>query len=338
MPLNQKYVTVELTPECNNACRHCYNFWRQDGRLRTGNAVAPLSSREIVSLLRKIRRDAPVEYVALTGGEPCLRPDLPEIVNAIHDLGMQVIVITNGVLLTDAILKQLPSGLNFEITLFSHKATIHNHLAGRNVFDPILNNIARIAYYDSIFTLAFVATRQNAMDVRRTTELGLALGAGAVMYNRLNISRGMSGHAVELVPPRGMLEESLGMFQDVVREYGIAAVCSVPVPPCVVDTTQFPDLNFGWCPRGGENSYYTIGFDGSLRPCNHSSLVLGNLRKNTFADIVSRQTARDFWGVFPDECKDCAHPLKEQCRGGCTAAAMEFYGTPNRKDPICELS
>lgn len=116
------------------------------------------------------------------------------------------------------------------------------------------------------------------------------------------------------------------------------SVCSVPIPPCVVDISKYPDIHFGWCPRGGDNAYYTVGTDGLLRPCNHSSTVLGDLRGEGFAEIISREKCRLFWQRVPEFCKSCTHPLKNECMGGCRAAADEFYGSQDRADPICELT
>ncbi len=335
--LNQQYICVELTQNCNNACHHCYNFWRQDGNVLFDSRKQTLSRETITSIIQKIKKDAPIEYVALSGGEPFLRLDLPEIIGDIINIGLKPVIITNGTLITERILKRLPSGINFEITLFDYIAPIHNRLAGRDVFDNILKNIILLEKYHLFFTLVFVATKLNALDVSRTVELGLALGAGAIMYNRVNISKGIKKYVDELVPSRELLSESLHMFQDIIRKYKITSVCSVPIPPCVIDISKYPDLNFGWCPRGGEDAYYTIGCDGMLRPCNHSSLVLGDIRREGFAEIIARKKCQSFWQRIPDECHICDHPLKNHCRGGCTAAAAEYYGSQYRVDPIVEL-
>jgi radical SAM protein with 4Fe4S-binding SPASM domain len=336
--LRQKFIAIELTGNCNNACRHCYNFWRKDGRVKQVDKPGSLSREEIISLIKKIKADIPLQYIALSGGEPLLRKDFPDILCDIVNLGMEPVVITNGVLLTEKFLKRLPRGIYFEITLLGHTAALHDRLAGRKVFDKVIRNIANINRYKSIVTLAFVAMKQNALDVHRTAELGLALGATAIMYNRVNLNRRVKSFTDDLVPPPNMLAESLGLLQETVRKYKVEAICSVPIPPCVVDISKYPDIKFGWCPRGSENAYYTVGCDGFLRPCNHSSLILGDLRKEGFAEIISNKKNTSFWNKIPEKCINCNHPLKDNCRGGCTAASYEFYGSQNIMDPFCEIS
>jgi radical SAM protein with 4Fe4S-binding SPASM domain len=113
---------------------------------------------------------------------------------------------------------------------------------------------------------------------------------------------------------------------------------SVPIPPCVIDPADFTHLHFGWCPRGRRGAYYTVGCTGLLRPCNHSSRVLGDLRRHSFAEIVSQPRTREFWRPVPPECLECDHPLKGSCLGGCPAAADECYGTRQRVDPFVACS
>ena len=335
--LPHSYLTLELTRSCNNACRHCYNYFRSGGRMEPSSDRPVLSRAEIRSLVARVARDTPLEYVAVTGGEPFLRPDCAEIVGDLVEAGFKVIVITNGVLLTPSQLRRLPGGINFEITLLGPTPELHNRLAGAAVFDTILWNLARLARSGSQFVTTFVSTKLNALEVFRTYELAAALGAGAFMYNRVNLSRGAKPYVAELVPSAAMLRESLTQLQDAVRQYQIPAVCSVPIPPCVVEVADFPEIQFGWCPRGGRDAYYTVDPTGLLRPCNHSSDVLGDLRQQSFAEIVACRKTKVFWQGIPAECAQCRHPLKAQCGGGCPAAADEFYGR-RRMDPFCRLA
>jgi radical SAM protein with 4Fe4S-binding SPASM domain len=288
--------------------------------------------------VRKIQRDIPLKYVALSGGEPLLRPDFSEIVRDMTDMGIISTIITNGVPVTGSLLRRLPKGTHFEITLLGHKADLHNRLAGAPVFDRIVEHIAQIDAHRHHITTVFVAMKANALDIFRTAELAIALGANALMYNRINLGRGSLAYADELVPTKSILSDSLGLISDASDKYGLSVLCSVPIPACVVDPRDFPKLQFGWCPRGGDKSYYTVGYSGLLRPCNHSSLILGDLRQQGFAELISSPASRAFWRALPSECANCQHPLKNKCRGGCRAASAECYGTLRKIDPFFEYS
>ncbi len=331
-----RHIVIEVTERCNNACLHCYNFWRKG--TGHGGAHPELQRREIRALVERIRCDAPITHVALSGGEPLLRPDLPEIVGDLVGMGLGAVVITNGSLLGEARLRRFPAETTFEIALLGADGELHDQHAGREVFEQVLENLVRLRRRGHRFVLTYVVTSRNWQDVRGTIELGVALGAEAVLLNRLNLSRRVYASTPHLVPSRAQLRGSLRDAEALAKHDGIPIVVSVPVPPCVADPLEYPHLKFGWCPRGNRHAYYTIGCTGLVRPCNHSSAVLGDLRRQAFAEIVRSRAAREFWSAVPEECRQCSHPLKGRCRGGCPAAADECFGTRTRVDPIIELA
>jgi radical SAM protein with 4Fe4S-binding SPASM domain len=333
-----KQVVIEVTEACNHACLHCYNYWRPN---RVSGTVVPqtrqrqlLTRAEILRLIRKVRRSAPISSVAISGGEPFLRPDLPEIVGDMAAEGLAVVTITNGTLLTESRLKRMPAGSYFEVTLFSTNRETHNFLAGRDCFNTVVANLDRLPAFHCHFVLAMVITRLNVRDVMQTIELGIALGARGVLLNRVNLGRQGLPIADDLVPSADELRGALQQADRAAEKYGIGVAVSVPVPPCVADPRDYPHLHFGWCPRGGKDAYYTIGCTGLLRPCNHSSLVLGDLKKQSFASIVNGVKAKTFWAPMPAACQECFHPLKDVCAGGCRAAAFECYGDTDHIDPF----
>jgi PqqA peptide cyclase len=331
-----EYLVVEVTEACPHACVHCYNYWRED----RAPVLSPgtLRRKEILNLVRKIRRDAPIRVVALSGGEPLLRPDLAAICRDLVDDGLRVAVITSGVLLTPARAARFPSGTTFEITLFGADASLHDRIVGRaGAFNRVLQGAASALEHNCAVVVSVVLNRLNAHHTRDALELGIALGADAFLLNRMNFSRLTLPHAAQLAPTLEQLKGALDAAEAVAVEYEAAISVSVPIPPCVIDPAPYSHLHFGWCPRGGAQAYYTVSHNGLLRPCNHSSLVLGDLREKPFKELVNCHTAAAFWAPIPGECEMCTHSLRDVCRGGCPAASDECYGTRKRVDPLVDL-
>jgi radical SAM protein with 4Fe4S-binding SPASM domain len=332
-PLAFQTVVVEVTEACHHRCLHCYNYWRDEHA--PIKASDTLSRAEILSLIRKVQRDTPLRQVALSGGEPLLRRDLPEIATDLVTAGLEVMVITSGTLLDDEKLKRFPSGTGFEFTLFGVTAGLHDRIAGRpGAFAKVIRGIQCAGRHGFPLALTCVVNRLNAHEVLETIELGIALKAQAVLFNRMNLSRSTLPVADQLVPSIAQLRQALDAADEAAQRYGISVAVSVPIPPCLIDISRYRNLHFGWCPRGDEGAYYTIGHNGLIRPCNHSSVVLGNLRKERFADIVMSESARAFWQPVPAACQSCEHPLKDSCRGGCLAASHECYGSADLIDPF----
>ena len=74
---------------CDMRCPFCHN-----AELLDMNAPAMMDDKELLKFLEG--RQGLLEGVAITGGEPMLRKDLPDLLKAIKDLGFNVKVDTNG--------------------------------------------------------------------------------------------------------------------------------------------------------------------------------------------------------------------------------------------------
>ncbi|MBQ4167607.1 MAG: anaerobic ribonucleoside-triphosphate reductase activating protein [Clostridia bacterium] len=74
---------------CDLKCPFCHN-----SELWSVNAPAVMDDKELLAFLEK--RRGMLEGVAFTGGEPLLRPELPEVMTKIKELGFAVKLDTNG--------------------------------------------------------------------------------------------------------------------------------------------------------------------------------------------------------------------------------------------------
>jgi len=159
------------------------------------------------------------------------------------------------------------------------------------------------------------------------------------MYNRVNLSARNIRYADRLLPTPRMIRENLDVLEAIGAKYGLPIAVSVVIEPCVVDVRGYQHIHFGWCPLAGENAYFTIDPSGNVRICNHSPVVLGNIRRGGFADIYRDHTyVQAFRKTWPTECDNCDPKLKHLCRGGCKAASEQCYGTLTRVDPFVTMS
>ena len=85
-------ITLEITNRCNLDCSFCF---LQPEVLNSGGPE--LSTAEVLTVVRYAAQIGAGLYV--TGGEPLVRPDLPEIVAEARRLGVRTGINTNGVLL-----------------------------------------------------------------------------------------------------------------------------------------------------------------------------------------------------------------------------------------------
>lgn len=116
---NRRYplsASFELTERCNLSCVHCYiNQSAGDPNSRSKE----LTTSQAIHLLDQMA-GAGCLFLLLTGGEPLLREDFPDIFRHARRLGLIVSLFSNGTLLTPQLADVLAEGNlhSLEITLY----------------------------------------------------------------------------------------------------------------------------------------------------------------------------------------------------------------------------
>ncbi len=336
------HFVFELTRRCNHNCLHCYTVWGSP-KLSYPRKQAELSSSQVIDAIARLQSQVPLRSLGLSGGEPLLKEGLPDIVDFISSQDIDLIVITNGSMLTPEMISRLQhsnSSIVYEIPLLSYKKETHDTLSGRmEAWDGAANALVDVYHADEIPVAAFVATRLNYKDLFKTGEMAIALGANALMYNRINLSAHNLSNAGQLLPTASMIRENLEALEALHQAYGLPISVSVVIEPCVVDMSSYSHLKFVGCPLCGEDSYFTIDPSGFIRICNHSPQILGNVMTDNFADIYyNHPHVCKYRQTEPQECMHCRHALKDICNGGCKAAAEQCYGTIDKVDPFVTMS
>lgn len=317
----------EVTARCNNHCLYCYNVWKC--RSPTPGDMPAEAWR---STVEKLRREARVKLITVSGGEPLLKEDLPEIIDAIVDRHIGVNLITNGTLLTERNIARTGRATLYEVPLLSDKAGVHDAMAGSRAFDKVLEGIAGLVEAKAAFTTVFVATALNAPDLLGACEMAVALGASSLMYNPFNPGGEGLRHVEELSLPAETVKSHLDLLEGLSEKYGIPVHVGVPILPCVLDTSAYKRITFGGCPAGDRGAYYTIDPSGMLRLCNHSPAILGDFKREPFRKLKASAAVKAFREAVPKKCAGCKS--LPSCRGGCKAAAEQLYGTLDVLEPV----
>ncbi len=127
----------ELTYRCNLRCQHCYVVPPKTERRRTkdegrismdkSNGRKELTTKEVFIILEQLAA-AGCLNLGFTGGEPFLRKDIFDILRYAKRLGFNIIVLSNGTLITAKKADRLKEiGLN--------KFDVSFHTTNREVFD-----------------------------------------------------------------------------------------------------------------------------------------------------------------------------------------------------------
>ncbi len=326
-------LIFEITQRCNHACLHCYNVWQPHNQ--DGYPTGELDTAGTLALLTRALDETDCRHVTLTGGEPLLRGDLPQILDLLRERRVRTTLITNGRALTEPVVVDLiDRGVAlFELPLLSHRREVHDHLSGaQGAFDAALAALASIRYHRGQFVAVFVATRYNLDDLYPAIKLAFAFGSRGMMLNRFNPGGRGRLHLDELLPAVGQMQEALEIADAAAAEFSFPISCSIPIQPCLIDTSQYKHLNFGYCAAGTDRAYYTIDPLGNVRPCNHTPLILGNLLQRPFSHLIAPERLTLFVQAIPALCSSCR--LRDDCQGGCKAAAQVCYSTLDAEEPF----
>lgn len=134
---NHNYLRISITEHCNLRCTYCMPA---DGidltpkpHLMTADEVVKIASAVVGLGVDKIR---------LTGGEPLVRKDAREIILRLGELGTQLTLTTNGLLVhqfLDTFKQAKIETINVSLdTLIKKK---YQQITRRNLFDTVLENV-----------------------------------------------------------------------------------------------------------------------------------------------------------------------------------------------------
>jgi len=148
---------LEVTARCNNDCRHCYiNLPSNDQEARSRELTLP----EIGA----IADQAGAMWVLISGGEPLLREDFPEIYLALKRKGLLVSVFTNATLIREehiALFRKYPPR-DIEVTVYGAKAATYERVTRRpGSFASFTDGLNRLLESGVKVRLKAMAIRSN---------------------------------------------------------------------------------------------------------------------------------------------------------------------------------
>ncbi len=149
------YLRISVTDRCNLRCRYCMPRHGIISRSRR----ELLSFEEIVSIVKASARSG-IENIRLTGGEPLVRRDLPELVASLDKIcGIKDISLTtNGILLKERAGELRKAGLKrLNVSLDSLTEERYRWITRRGKLDDVLEGI------DEAFNVGFSLIKINVL-------------------------------------------------------------------------------------------------------------------------------------------------------------------------------
>ncbi|MBN1476329.1 radical SAM protein, partial [Candidatus Sumerlaeota bacterium] len=289
-------VVLAVTYRCNARCVMC-DIWKD----YPPDVLTPRDFERLPTSLR---------YVNISGGEPFLRSDLPEIIQAVLSRSpqAQVVISSNG-FLPQRVREQMARIVEFhpEIGIgFSLDGLreMHQRIRGiANGFDRLMESL-RICQGLGVknIRLAFTATRDNVGDFRHVYELANEMGVQftcAVAQDSSHYFRRQGNITVENEPLRAELEHIVSSeLRSASPKRWLRAHFEAGLYDFAVGGSRLQRCRAG-------SSFFFLDAYGNVYPCNVLDEPMGNLREQTFEEI---------W-FSPDA--DRVRGVVEGCPNGC---------------------
>jgi radical SAM protein with 4Fe4S-binding SPASM domain len=331
-------IAIELTASCNQRCDYCYNEWREDGgkALQGGQSAMELRSK-VLARVDKLLSAFEFSRATLTGGEPLSHPEFFRVAARLREQGVQVQVISNGTLVSDAIARQLAEvGIaSVQVTLNGADAESHEAHVGRGFFERTLRGVRALVAHGVPVVGCIVVTKKNAGQVDKILDLWSELGVSRVALSRFSPAGYAARHVAQLLPSVNDLTQAFELAEPFGQRMYLQ--CTMPVPPCAVAVERFPHIIFGVCPVGTTAQEFALGPNGALRNCTLHGAAIGDVRDILDEEVDLRHLldspeVTEYRRTRPDFCAGCQH--EATCAGGCGAASQWVFGTRSQVDPL----
>jgi radical SAM protein with 4Fe4S-binding SPASM domain len=330
-------VAMNLTRRCNLACAHCY----LDAVTRAAGAGDELSTEEVEEVLDDIANLSDETMVVLTGGEPLLRPDIEAIAKHGADLGLMIVLGTNGTALDDKRVARLRDAgvAGVGISLDSLDPDHHDGFRGRpNAWNRTMDAIDACRRGGLAFQIHFSVTDDNAHELEPM--IAFARDAGALVLNVFflvctgrgeevtNISPETYDDVLRRVTRAAYEEERLMVRAKCAPHFKRMALELDPAWPI----TAAHGYEAGGCLAG--TRYCRVAPDGAVTPCPYIEHEVGSVREQGFAAIWrdAPMFARLRAPALEGRCGACEYT--KVC-GGCRARPMARDGNLMGEDFLC---
>jgi radical SAM protein with 4Fe4S-binding SPASM domain len=330
-------VALNLTLRCNLECAHCY----LDAGIRRRGDPSELKTEEVNRILDEIAALSDETMVVLTGGEPMMRPDILEIAQHAGDLGLMVVIGTNGAQLNDARIAALQeAGVKAAgISLDSLNPDYHDDFRGqKGAWAKTMAGIDACRRAGFMFQLHFSVTDDNADEL--DDMIAFARSAGASVLNIFFLVCTGRGETVTNIS-RDVYEDVLQRVAEAARdekELLVRARCAPhfkrmalqmdpPLPVTVLDGYEA-----GGCHAA--NRYCRVTPQGELTPCPYMEISAGSLRENGFAELWRDAPLFEQLRTPQLEGRCGACEFQKVC-GGCRARPQARDGNLMGEDFLC---
>lgn len=340
--LSQPRIVMQLhiTGRCNLRCRHCY---RDD----MACAHDDLTTEDIETIIEQYtalkwqfamrshteRRG----HVNITGGEPFIREDMPEILEMLakrnREFGFGIL--TNGTLIDDEKIRWLKrAGVSFVQLSLDGCAETHDALRAPGNYEATMNTARRLENSGIKTYISFTANALNYSEFPRLAKECRRNGITRLWTDRIvPIGHGGESDGLEITP------ELMPQYLNYLKKAQGGLKERILYPRTEVRLNRALQFMCGGTRYrcGAANGLIIVDEHGTVMPCRRMPIECGNFRKNTLGEIYYYHPVfqKLRFSPIPKECEPCEE--KFGCFGGARCQSYARFGDFDHADPACPM-
>ncbi len=325
-------LLAELTHRCPLGCPYCSN------PLELVRASQELDAKTWTRTFNEAA-DLGILHVHLSGGEPLVRQDIAELVNAAHLAGLYTNLITSAVGLTPQRLTELrAAGLeHVQISIQGTDAARADAVAHMKGAARAKREAAKLVVEEGLaLTINAVIHKGNIADLPAIIDLAEELGAGRLEVAHVQYHGWALPNRAGLMPTREDFLAAARIVDDARKRLEGTLVIDHVMPDYFAERPKA-------CMGGWGRQVVVVTPDGRALPCHAAASLPGmtfdNVREKSLGEIWQGSDAfQKFRGTtwMPKPCQGCERA--EIDWGGCRCQAFAITGDAANTDPACALS
>ena len=331
----------EVTGKCNLRCLHCYN---------DSVATKPQPSLAQIRSVANELKDAKIKLkgIIVSGGEPLMHPRLKEILELLRPLAMEVVLATNGTLVTEANIEWI-AGMTDAVNVSIDSAD-GNHFDNFRGHADTLNKVIRAIRLFRSCNIPIIAqttlSRFNIEELDSLARLLIFEGIRSWIV-RMPLQVGRAKHNQQAFLTRHEAEAKEELFNSIRSAYAADFdLLHIGNRFMWSYTDEFirSEANGEVLSCAAGTILATIRADGTMVPCaifgdttnsEASSLPVWDgrfLSEWRNAECFKAMREINFSRITP--CANCSK-FPDVCNAGCRAVAFHAYGSIHEPDPGC---
>jgi radical SAM protein with 4Fe4S-binding SPASM domain len=280
-------VFFDVTNGCNSRCIHCYN----DSRTPFDDEM----TREEITKLANQMYELGIHQVSIAGGEPFFRKDIIDILQTFRDFDISVSITTNGLLLSEQMVKKITACHLKSLTISIDGVTREQYREIRGVdgFAQLNENIQTVhKFFPGEVSMRSSIMRGNA-DPHMVVDYAVANGFSSLKINKAHLLGRFVSHP-EFCISDEEYDQCIHGFADLQKTSPITI--ELPREKYLSKTTSLP------CTAG--KSTISISPRGEVFPCAFGprSFFFGSLREKPLIEILLNHQSFSVDNPFCQTC------------------------------------